>query len=60
MFAVFADDTCTAKIYTHKFNITCMQDVEMLLAIPRKLNLRIPFQWSFRENLYPRNIPAIR
>ncbi len=25
MFAVFADQACTATIYTHKFNIACMQ-----------------------------------
>ncbi len=31
MFAVFADQTCTANIYTHKY-ITCMHAAERLLS----------------------------
>ncbi len=31
MFAVFADQACTANIYTHKFNIACMHAAERLL-----------------------------
>ena len=45
MFAVFADQACTANIYTYEFNIACMHAAERLL---------------FSESLYPQNIPAIR
>ncbi len=31
MFVVFADQASTANIYTHEFNIACMQAAERLL-----------------------------
>ncbi len=34
MFAVFADQACTANIYTHEFNIACMHACCRKAAIP--------------------------
>ena len=45
--------TCTANIYT-TFNIACMHAVKGCYSAKTFLLKR-----SFRENLYPRNIPAI-
>ena len=55
MFVVFA---CTANIYNREFNIPCMHAAKRRYST--KIKSMKTFLRHFRENLYPRNIPAIR
>ncbi len=49
MFVVFADQACTANIYTHEFNIACMLQKGCYSA-------KIKSVRSIRESVYARNI----
>ncbi len=59
MFADFADQACTTKIYTHKLNIACMHATEKLLF--REIPIRKNLSNSQSAKVYTLEIyPAIR